>query len=100
MRVQSFSFAGQNFQVETLDCSTGPSILPTTICDTLEISIASEVYASINNTLNLLIDKHIKVATDELLCLKNEGTLHCCRLQAVDSPITVKNFVTVYTAFN
>ena len=25
--------------------------------------------------------------------------LHCCRLQAVYSPITVKNFVTVYTAF-
>ena len=53
MRVQSFSFAGQNFQVKTLDCST---TLPTTICDTLEISIASEVYASINNTLNLVID--------------------------------------------
>ena len=26
------------------------------MCDTLEISIASEVYASINNTLNLVID--------------------------------------------
>ena len=26
-------------------------------------------------------------------------SLHCCRLQAVYSPITVKNFVTVYTAF-
>ena len=26
--------------------------------------------------------------------------IHCCRLQAVYSPITVKNFVTVYTAFN
>ena len=26
--------------------------------------------------------------------------LHCCRLQAVYSKITVKNFVTVYTAFN
>jgi hypothetical protein len=25
---------------------------------------------------------------------------HCCRLQAVYSPITVKNFFTVYTAFN
>ena len=25
--------------------------------------------------------------------------LHCCRLQAIYSPITVKNFVTVYTAF-
>ena len=27
---------------------------------------------------------------------KNE---HCCRLQAVYSPITVKNFVTMYTGF-
>ena len=26
--------------------------------------------------------------------------MHCCRLQAVYSPITVQNFVTVYTAFN
>ena len=25
---------------------------------------------------------------------------HCCRLQAVYSPITVKNFVTVYTDFH
>ena len=28
------------------------------------------------------------------------GPPHCCRLQAVYSTITVKNFVTVYTAFN
>ena len=27
-------------------------------------------------------------------------TMHCCRLQAIYSPIIVKNFVTVYTAFN
>ena len=26
--------------------------------------------------------------------------LHCCRLQAIYSPITGKNFVTVYTAFD
>ena len=26
--------------------------------------------------------------------------MHCCRLQTVYSPITVKNFVTMYTAFN
>ena len=28
------------------------------------------------------------------------NVIHYCRLQAVYSPITVKNFVTVYTAFN
>ena len=26
--------------------------------------------------------------------------IHCCRLQAVYSPITVKSFVTLYTGFN
>ena len=28
------------------------------------------------------------------------GTVHCCRLQAVYSRVTVKNFVTIYTGFN
>ena len=32
--------------------------------------------------------------------MKSFLKIHCCRLQAVYSPITVKNFVTVYTAFN
>jgi hypothetical protein len=31
---------------------------------------------------------------------KTSSDRGCCRLQAVYSPITVKNFVSVYTAFN
>ena len=30
----------------------------------------------------------------------NNKLIHCCRLQAVYRPITVKNFVTVYTGFD
>ena len=32
-------------------------------------------------------------------CFSNQDVLHCCRLQAVYSPITVENFVTMYTGF-
>ena len=52
--MQSFSFAGQNFQVKTLDCLS-------TKCDILEVSIASdnpEILASTNNTLNLCIEDY------------------------------------------
>ena len=52
IRMQLFSFAGQIFQFKTLDCST-------IRCNTLELSIASknpEVYATTNNTLNLVIE--------------------------------------------
>ena len=54
IRVQSFSYSGQIFQVKTLDCSS-------TKCDILEVSIASdkpEVLASTNNTLNLCIEDY------------------------------------------
>ena len=37
------------------------------------------------------------------MCGKQQAVVvaaHCCRLQAGYSLITVKNFVTVYTAFN
>ena len=54
IRVQSFSYSGQIFQVKTLDCSS-------TKCDILEVSIASdkpEVLASTNNTLNLCIENY------------------------------------------
>ena len=52
--MQSFPYAGQIFQVKTLDCSTVSQL-----CNTLEVSIASknpEVYASTNNTFNLVIE--------------------------------------------
>ena len=32
-------------------------------------------------------------------CERSSGEPHCCRLQAIYSPITGKNFVTVYTAY-
>ena len=54
--MQSFSFAGQIFQVKTLDCSTVSQL-----CDTLELSIVSknsEVYASTNHTLDLVIEDY------------------------------------------
>ena len=56
IRMQSFSFAGQIFQVKTLDCSTVSQL-----CDTIEISIVSknsEVYASTNHTLDLVIEDY------------------------------------------
>ena len=56
IRMQSFSFAGQIFQVKTLDCSTVSQL-----CNTLEVSIASknpEVYASTNHTLDLVIEDY------------------------------------------
>jgi hypothetical protein len=56
IRMQSFSFAGQNFQVKTLDCSTVSQL-----CNTLELSIVSknsEVYASTNHTLDLVIEDY------------------------------------------
>ena len=40
-------------------------------------------------------DKKKEFATNNV-----QHKVHCCRLQAVYSPITVKNFVTVYTALN
>ena len=54
--MQSFSFAGQIFQVKTLDCS-----IVSKLCNTLEVSIASknsEVYASTNHTLDLVIEDY------------------------------------------
>ena len=54
--MQSFSFAGQIFQVKTLDCS-----IVSQLCNTLEVSIASknpEVYASTNHTLDLVINDY------------------------------------------
>ena len=54
IRVQSVSFAGQIFQVKTLDCLSAK-------CDILEVSIASdnpEILASTNNTLNLCIEDY------------------------------------------
>ena len=56
IRMQSFSFAGQIFQVKTLDCS-----IVSQLCITLEVSIASknpEVYASTNHTLDLVIEDY------------------------------------------
>ena len=56
IRMQSFSFAGQIFQVKTLDCS-----IVSHLCNTLEISVASknqEVYASTNHTLDLVIEDY------------------------------------------
>ena len=56
IRMQSFSFAGQIFQVKTLDCSTVSQL-----CGTIEISIVSknsEVYASTNHTLDLVIEDY------------------------------------------
>ena len=56
IRMQSFSFAGQIFQVKTLDCS-----IVSQLCNTLEVSIASknpEVYASTNHTLDLVIEDY------------------------------------------
>ena len=56
IRMQSFSFAGQIFQVKTLDCSTVSQL-----CNTLELSIVSknsEVYASTNHTLDLVIEDY------------------------------------------
>ena len=61
IRMQLFSFAGQIFQFKTLDCST-------IRCNTLELSIASknpEVYASTNNTLNLVIEDFGKVVFND-----------------------------------
>ena len=58
--MQLFSFAGQIFQFKTLDCST-------IRCNTLELSIASknpEVYASTNNTLNLVIEDFSALLND------------------------------------
>ena len=54
--MQTFSFAGQIFQVKTLDCS-----IVSHLCNTLEISVASknqEVYASTNHTLDLVIEDY------------------------------------------
>ena len=54
--MQSFSFAGQIFQVKTLDCS-----IVSKLCNTLEVSIASKnpkVYASTNHTLDLVIEDY------------------------------------------
>ena len=56
IRMQSFSFAGQKFQVKTLDCS-----IVSQLCHTLEVSVASknpEVYASTNHTLDLVIEDY------------------------------------------
>ena len=61
IRMQLFSFAGQIFQFKTLDCST-------IRCNTLELSVASknpEVYASTNNTLNLVIEDFGKVVFND-----------------------------------
>ena len=55
--MQSVSFAGQIFQVKTLDCSNRK-------CDILEVSIASdnpEILVSTNNTLNLCIEDYENV---------------------------------------
>jgi hypothetical protein len=54
--MQSFSFAGQIFQVKTLDCS-----IVSQMCNTLELSVVSknsEVYASTNHTLDLVINDY------------------------------------------
>ena len=56
IRMQSFSFAGQIFQVKTLDCSTVSQL-----CGTLELSVVSknsEVYASTNHSLDLVIEDY------------------------------------------
>ena len=72
--MQSFLFAGQIFQVKTLDCSSGK-------CDILEVSIASdnpEILASTNNTLNLCIEDYGNVTFNSATC-QPEYLESCCQ---------------------
>ena len=80
IRVQFFSYSGQIFQLKTLDCSS-------TKCDILEVSMASEVLASTNNTLNLCIEDYGN-AFNPVLC-QREYLESCCQFVKFFRPANI-----------